>query len=141
MSRPVGRPPKLEEALFRQAVHLFKDRIIQNSKIVSKTDKVWSDISDFIGKVVTAPSLYSIVTTNAYLIRNDLLGSSTPERANSNEETDSVVSEDFQNNNVSFERSCDDLSSMDFDVFLSEKDFNELVYISQRKHSRRSKKK
>lgn len=62
--KSAGRPEKVDDETFTSAILCFKDRVVADGKIVSKTNSVWGDISTFLKSGISSGSLYTYVCSD-----------------------------------------------------------------------------
>ena len=140
MSKPsVGRPFSVDEDTFTAAMLRFQNEIVKDSKIVSKSSKIWAEISQAIENKLSPSSLYTMVMTNKYFIRNKLLEVNVvSERSISENEVLAVQS--LSEVDSSFDTSAN-ADERIFNIFLNEEEFESIIQTNIAKCSTRFNKK
>lgn len=87
-----GRPRTLNEDLIKRTIlHYAQDIITSQGKFISKYDKIWTTMSQEIGRI-QPHALYTLVVNNRYNIKNILL--------NKTSETDKDLSTNNSSNST-----------------------------------------
>lgn len=106
-----GRPIKIDKSKVIELLTNYKSQIIlNNGKVISKCDEIWSTLSKQIDNLMTPIALYTFVSCNRYNIREILTNSfSSDERNENNNSMRSEGSETSRNDH--HRKSCINESS------------------------------
>lgn len=69
-----GKPPSVIADIILATILQYKNRVLIDNKIVSKTNIVWEEIASALDNKIKASSLYSKTVNNRHSIREKLFG-------------------------------------------------------------------
>jgi len=135
-----GRPGKVDASLIKKAILKYKDVIIHNNKIVSKTHDIWNVIAQELQNKVTNNNLYVFTMCNRYGIKKEIFNESVSCDVKSVSASENLLSDNSMWNeksaNYSLDSTCDEKY---FIISLLREDFRNLLI--DKIYKRRVKKK
>ncbi|KAK7792834.1 hypothetical protein R5R35_004410 [Gryllus longicercus] len=102
MKRNVGRPITMDYNVINSAILKFKDSLVNNNRLVSKTDPIWKVVAEDAGK--SPLSLYAYVHRNVCGIREKLVSNYVDPESSSNAMSDKSPESSAQDNGDDNER-------------------------------------
>lgn len=131
-----GRPVKLDHKKIDEAIILRKSEVVENNKIISKSNDIWKILSEALN--VAPSALYTYVTCNRNNIRYKLLDS-----ALANESTSNVTTTDNETevsvDSVSDESIRDDTKVRIIDLHYSRAEFAALLETKSYKRTEKTR--
>ncbi|KAJ8673837.1 hypothetical protein QAD02_005099 [Eretmocerus hayati] len=135
-----GRRKQIDDKEFIDTIMKFKDSVVKNGSITSKSDGIWEKIRGELNCAYKASSLYSMVLNDRASIRNKLLPS-RKRGATSDSSDESVSPDDADEINNSVESVESEEEEINFSFIISQEDLQNLVERRTYQISKRTRKK